>query len=237
MIVIPMAGLSSRFFNEGYKVPKYMLDLEGKTVFEWSVSSFKKYFDSDLFLFIIFNHFDTKSFVENELKKMGIKNYTIIVLDEHTKGQADTVYQGIKDLNIDEEIYIFNIDSRLNKFEKMSDLEGIDGYLEVFSGEGNHWSFVLPGKNNQVLKTTEKHRISNLCSNGLYYFSSLKKFSEKVKSSLEKYDGNEIYIAPLYNDYIVEQYKIKYKLVEFNDIEFCGTPQEYNETLKRIRGK
>lgn len=167
MIVIPMAGLSSRFFNAGYTVPKYMLDLGGQSVFEWSVSSFKDYYNSDDFLFIIFDQFGTFDFVEDCVKKMGIRNYEITILPERTLGQADTVYQGIKNKSSDEEMYIFNIDSRLNKFEKIKDTSQIDGYLEVFEGEGEHWSFVLPGENNRVLKTTEKHRISNLCSNGL----------------------------------------------------------------------
>ncbi|HGG7172902.1 TPA: capsular biosynthesis protein, partial [Escherichia coli] len=33
MFVITMAGLSSRFFNAGYTVPKYQLPLHGQTVF------------------------------------------------------------------------------------------------------------------------------------------------------------------------------------------------------------
>ena len=236
MIVIPMAGLSSRFFKAGYTIPKYMLDLKGQSVFEWSVSSFKKYYKTDHFLFIIFDHFDTKKFVEMEIDKMGIENYSIVVLTEHTKGQADTVYQGIKNMTSDEELFVFNIDSRLNDFEKLVDDSSVDGYLEVFKGEGEHWSFVLPGGNNEVLKTTEKVKISDLCSNGLYYFKSSALFKQKVEDELSKFNGNEIYIAPLYNEYILEKRKILYKVVEFKDIEFCGTPQEYTETLKKIKG-
>ena len=38
-----MAGLSSRFAKAGYKVPKYMLDIDGNSVFYHAVSSFKRY--------------------------------------------------------------------------------------------------------------------------------------------------------------------------------------------------
>ncbi|MBD6989485.1 capsular biosynthesis protein, partial [Vibrio parahaemolyticus] len=44
MIIIPMAGMSSRFFNAGYDKPKYMLEARGVTLFEHSILSFKKYF-------------------------------------------------------------------------------------------------------------------------------------------------------------------------------------------------
>ena len=32
MFIIPMAGLSSRFFKAGYNKPKYQLDLNGESV-------------------------------------------------------------------------------------------------------------------------------------------------------------------------------------------------------------
>ena len=69
MFVIPMAGLSSRFFKAGYEVPKYQLDLCGKTVFARSLESFKAYFESDLFVIILRDVYDTKAFVEKEIQK------------------------------------------------------------------------------------------------------------------------------------------------------------------------
>ena len=38
-IIIPMAGESSRFFNAGYTVPKYMLPLGSETVFDKAIKS------------------------------------------------------------------------------------------------------------------------------------------------------------------------------------------------------
>ena len=51
MFIIPMAGLSSRFFKAGYTKPKYQLDLNGESIFAWSVKSFVQYFKSDKFIF------------------------------------------------------------------------------------------------------------------------------------------------------------------------------------------
>ena len=42
MIIIPMLGRSSRFFNVGYDKPKYELPLGDETVFSSSVRSFHK---------------------------------------------------------------------------------------------------------------------------------------------------------------------------------------------------
>ena len=38
-IIITMAGLGSRFKKAGYKVPKYMVEVKGKNLFQWSMES------------------------------------------------------------------------------------------------------------------------------------------------------------------------------------------------------
>ena len=114
MFIIPMAGLSSRFFKAGYTKPKYQLDLNGETVFSWSVRSFERYFKTDKFVFIYRDVYDTKQFLEKAIVELGILDYELVCLPEETLGQADTVYQGINKLDHDEEIYIFNIDYLLS---------------------------------------------------------------------------------------------------------------------------
>lgn len=237
MIVIPMAGLSSRFFKAGYTLPKYMLMLGSETVFEWSVKSFESCFETDHFIFVVFDHFETTNFVKEKVTLLGIRSYEIVVLNEHTLGQADTVYQGIKYLNYDDELFIFNIDSRLDNFKKLETRKAIDGYLEVFHGEGEHWSFIRPGLDHNVVETTEKVRISDLCSNGLYYFKSANLFKHYVTIEIEKSSEQEIYIAPLYNAYIQAEQIIKYVEVTLEDIHFCGTPDEYKDMLDKVAGE
>ena len=95
-IIIPMAGLSSRFSKAGYVLPKYMLYVRNRSMFNLSVSSFEKYFVSCKFLFIARNIFDTRAFIEQECELMGIKDYETVILDSPTRGQAETVMKGIE---------------------------------------------------------------------------------------------------------------------------------------------
>ncbi|MCR8686263.1 glycosyltransferase family 2 protein [Campylobacter sp. 1569] len=236
-IVFPMAGLSSRFAKAGYELPKYMLKLQKESVFYNVVFGFKKYFDNCSFLFIYRDIHNTKEFIKNECQKLGINTKICIELQNETLGQAHTVMLGLEKANIqdEEEILIFNIDTlRFNFiFPEFIKNDEVDGYLEVFEADGEQWSFVLPGKNNRVLKTAEKDRISNLCSSGLYYFKKTKDFKEvfryvKNNNLLVK---NEFYIAPMYN-YLIDQKKdIRYNRIDINDIIFCGTPQEYERLI------
>lgn len=236
MIIIPMAGLSSRFFKVGYNKPKYQLDLNGETVFAWSVCSFKHYFKTDKFIFIYRDIYDTQNFIKSEIKKLGIVDYELICLPTETLGQADTVYQGIRHIQSDNEMYIFNIDSKIIDFRKPSWVHECDGYLEVFKGDGNHWSFALPenSKSKKVVRTAEKERISDLCSDGLYYFKKKSVFEQLFLKAVELGDTakNEYYIAPLYNGLIEQEGVVFYDLIDSDKILFCGTPNEYLNLLQ-----
>lgn len=230
MIVISMAGLSSRFFKEGYELPKHQLPLFDRTVFQWVMKSFQLYFETDHFVFIVRDNYGNVDFINNELAALGVVNFTVVVLNAETRGQADTVYLGLEDFDLDSELYIFNIDTIRWGFIKPDFINKCVGYLEVFEGEGDHWSFVLPSdQGGRVLKTTEKDRVSNLCSDGLYYFSSLRIFNQTFEEMEKNNDfvKGELYVAPMYNYLIEKGLPVFYDLVNKSEISFCGTPAEY----------
>lgn len=229
--VIPMAGLSSRFFKSGFEVPKYQLPIESENMFAWSLRSFEHYFSTDFFLFIVRDIYDTPNFVHQECLRMGIQNYHICVLERETIGQAETVFLGLQDLpeSFDSDILIFNIDSKRNNYLKPDWINQCNGYLELFIAEGDHWSFAKLDKDNKVTRTAEKKRISEYASNGLYYFSTTSLFNEAYKDSVEnnKLEAGELYVAPLYNYLIQEGYKIKGQIVNKETTQVAGTPEEY----------
>ncbi|AOM41726.1 glycosyltransferase family 2 protein [Xenorhabdus hominickii] len=237
MIILPMAGMSSRFFKSGYEKPKYMLEINGKTLFEHSINSFEKYFSEEKFIFVVREIFDTKNFIQKIIDRIGITHYSIIEINFQTRGQAETVYLGVKDENKSDELIIFNIDTFRPHFSKPDLNIESDGYLEVFEGEGNNWSFVKPiNKNNFIVaETSEKNPISNLCCTGLYQFKTISDFCsaylEYESLPKDNWTNNEIYIAPLYNLLIKKNKRINYYKINNRDVIFCGTPEEYNNLI------
>jgi len=231
-----MAGLSSRFTKAGYTVPKYALSIGQKTVFELTISSFINYFDCEKFLFITIADQATKEFVFKYAKKLGIKDFQIIELKNTTRGQAETAYIGLNKYTEDFDITIFNIDTIRHNYVKPVKINEWDGYLEVFEDAGTHWSFVEPGEDSSVLRTTEKIKISDLCSSGLYYFKSHKYFKDAFESALLNEESNfgEFYVAPLYNKLIRDGMIIKYHKINSTEIDFCGTPDEYINLVKKM---
>ena len=179
-IIIPMAGLSSRFSKGGYTLPKYMLYIKDKTLFNLAVSSFDKYFKTCKFVFVARDVYDTPRFIEEECKLLGIDNYQVVVT-EPTRGQAETVFKGVDGANIpsDESILIFNIDTIRPGFTFPSDVESWDGYLECFVGNGANWSYAKTEDGTaetKVIETAEKKEISNFCSTGIYHFKHTSDF-------------------------------------------------------------
>ena len=235
MIVIPMMGRSSRFFEAGYNLPKFQLPLGGETVFTKSVRSFEKQFKSQHFLFIVRADYETKQFVHNELTRLAIPDFRILEFDFETRGQAHSVELGCVDYNDLEPLTVFNIDTIRLGFEFPTPAERGDGFLEVFHSDGENWSFVEGGDDCRVLRTTEKVRISNLCSNGLYGFSRLGDFRAAFQTASKDVHAGEIYIAPLYNDLIAKGLDIRYRLIAPENILHCGVPADF-EALKTQLG-
>lgn len=237
-IVIPMAGLSSRFTKAGYTLPKYMLYVKNKSLFRLAVESFEKYFDTVRFVFIARDVFDTQRFIKEECELLGIKDFSVVMLDQPTRGQAETVIKGIEGAGVkdDESILIFNIDTFRPCFTFPEDIKDWDGYLEVFEGSGANWSYAKTESENstRVVETAEKREISTHCSTGIYYFKQAKEFVDAYNENLVNPIKGvpELYVAPLYNFLIRDGKNIHINIIPRDAVIFCGIPQEYEEQLK-----
>lgn len=230
-----MLGRSSRFFEAGYTLPKYQLPLGNETVFAKSVRTFENQFLDTPFLFLIRSDHNALKFVTGEITRLGIKDFRIKQFDYETRGQAESVVIGVAEYDEQTPLLIFNIDTIRINFESPQKLyQG--GYIEVFKGEGDGWSFVEPDLGQKVKRTAEKNRISDLCSNGLYFFSRCKDFREAYEDCLNsnKLINGEIYIAPLYNYLIKRGLDVGYILVEKKDILHCGIPKDYENLRKNL---
>lgn len=234
MIVIPMAGESRRFIQAGYGVPKYRLELGGKTVFARAVESFAAYFATEPFRFVCRE--EHGAFVSAECERLRIVKASVVTLARPTSGQAETVLLGLEAVPDDEPVTIFNIDTFRPGFRYPEWSRDCDGYLEVFAGEGDNWSFVRPdGRDPRlVAETAEKRAISDLCCTGLYHFASAGRFREAYaapSAATSEAERRERYVAPLYNALIRTGKRIRYDLIPPSAVIFCGTPHEYETAL------
>jgi hypothetical protein len=224
-----------------------MLDLHGRTVFDHALCSFERYFGQEPVLIICRADYDTPAFVRASCRAAGLADdqFALVVLPYETKGQAETVALGLEMAKAPDTspLSIFNIDTfRPNfRYPDSFDLAAIDGYVEVFRGSGTHWSFVRPDPKDpdahRAAEVAEKVRISDLCSTGFYYFRTVGMFRD-LYAGIATQDpatlqGGERYIAPLYNTAIHQGRDIRYHEISVDDVQFCGTPDEYMALLGR----
>lgn len=222
-----MAGEGKRFQIHGIKQPKYELLVREKTIFEWAIMSFKKFYNQK-FIFIIKP--GVKIFVRRQCEKMRILNYRIIELQNTTDGQATSVLYGIQKINDTAPLLIHNIDTYINPNVFLPNLiqKKFDGWILLFRAPGSHWSFAQRMKNGRVTEVSEKVRISEFASSGTYFFRSKKIYEQAYYDAIletkEKY--KEAYIMPLYNSLIKRKFYISSSLIELNNIIPLGTPEE-----------
>ena len=233
-----MAGLSRRFTEAGYALPKYMLPLGATTVFAHAVDSFSALFADTPFLFIARHVAGTEGFLREQCARLGIADARIVMLDQPTAGQADTVDLGLRQADIGEQepLTIFNIDTFRARyaFPTADWFATSDGYLEVFRGSGANWSYVGPAEDAAeplAARTTEKQPISDLCCDGLYHFARTGDFRAALTRERATPSLPELYVAPLYNHLIADGRRIHYDIVADDVITFCGVPAEYEAVL------
>lgn len=230
--VIPMAGHGSRFINEGYILPKYMIEVQGKTLFEYSLESLPIEIANKLIFVCLKKHeldFKVSAFIKEKINHHSIE---IVLLDEITRGQAETVYMARDQINENGELLIYNIDTYFKSSTLKSTLldknHKKDGVLGAFidQSDDEKWSFAQIDSNGIVTKTTEKEKISNYALTGLYHFSKSNDFLNIAKKWIEegRTVRDEFYIAPMYNDLIAEGRSFVLDIVD----EFIplGTPAE-----------
>lgn len=233
IFVFPMAGESSRFKKAGYDLPKYQLPIGNQDVFDMVIKPFLKFSSGNHFLFICLNKESVISYIQNKCLKYLLKNVSICPINEKTSGQAETVYLGLNRMDHGSPLAIFNIDTFHLNFSPIefdsNEYSKCDGVLEVFEDLGSNWSFAEV-HNGIVVKTAEKDPISNLASNGLYYFRSVGLYCESYRTYFAHGRGMEIgerYVAPIYNQLIADGRIVKTKKIQKRDLIFCGTPREY----------
>lgn len=230
-ILLTMAGLGSRFKNAGYTEEKYAIVFRGRTLLEWSLASLLSFRDSELILI-------TRAFegIEEDLpvlaNKLGFENHRVIVIDRMTRGQAETAILAAPAFEEDEDILIFNTDTYIDPSTmRPQDIQGA-GWIPTFHAPGDKWSFVDADETGLARRTTEKQRISDDCSVGVYYFNSFEGFKALVD---EAADDGELYVAPLYNRWIAQNKPTYlYRLPEAA-VTVLGTPEDLEVAEQRNR--
>jgi len=126
--LIPMAGLGTRFSEEGYTLSKPLIPVSGKPMILNVIGDLPK---ADKWIFVIRQeHVD---YGVDDLIKKAVPEAIFIVVQETTEGQACTCLLAKEHLDSDEELFIAACDNGFlydkEKFEELKKREDVDSIV------------------------------------------------------------------------------------------------------------
>lgn len=231
-IIIPMAGLGSRFQLAGYTFPKPLIDVHGSPMIQRVIESLK--IEATYIFIVRKEHYDQYNL--NYMLEMICPQCLILTLNYTTEGAACTILQAEHLINNETPLLIANSDQYIewdsSHFMYTMLNENLDGGVPTFKNMHPKWSYAKINENNFIERIEEKKVISDHATVGIYYW---KRGSDYVKYSKQmiqkdKRVNNEFYVAPVYNE-AIENGK-KFKIYDVEEMWGMGTPEDLNYFIR-----
>lgn len=235
-LIMPMGGGGTRFGNKGFRLPKPLIELQGKPFFYWATQSVCKFVDvADIIFVVLQEHIDAFRIDRRILEYYP--DARIQVIPQVLNGAVLTCCEGVKAVEDDRPI-LFNdcdhafVSGRFNAFAAAGDFR-VDGALLTFRSDSPNFSYVRFDAKGQVCGTVEKQVVSNEAICGAYFFRNKQIFLGAVEDYLEKCAYSEYFVSGVYNEMAARGNTIVTFPVD-EHISF-GTPAEYDRAAEDTR--
>jgi dTDP-glucose pyrophosphorylase len=237
-IVIPMAGMGSRFAQAGYAKPKPFIDMWGEPMIARVLENLA-YPGARYILIARKEHIEAEREAVDRLRsKFPIQ---IRLIDQVTEGSAATVLFAREDFAGDTPMLIANCDQLVDGgiAGMVDDCLGrrLDGSVMVFRDDARDpkWSFVKLNGDGLVVEAREKVPISDLATVGIYMFSRGVDFREAAIEMIVRNDrvNCEFYTCPVYNYLIDWGRRIGAYTIEPDAMHGIGTPDDLVSYMSR----
>ena len=230
-IVIPMAGYGSRFSSAGYRSPKPLIDMFGKTMIELVIENLRPQQNSR-FIFICQRSHYIEYDLEHIFNQSLANDWDCVLLDGVTEGAACTVLAAQDLIEDDLELIIANsdqiVDCSMSKYLSYARELKLDGLVMTFPANDIKWSYISLDTNGDAIEVAEKKIISTHATTGIYYFANGKMFKESAANMTKKNIrvNNEFYVAPVYNEVISKGGKVRIWEISSHAMHGIGTPED-----------
>jgi dTDP-glucose pyrophosphorylase len=202
-LVVPMAGLGSRFTDAGYTVPKPLLDIHGVPMFQLVLANLASPSLCKIVL-IVPKVWGLASRMTQLGAALGVEVVALEV-EELTDGPAGSV--ALAESHLDPELPVVTansdqfLDADLGDFYKSVSDPANAGVILVMEDNDPKWSYARLDESGALVEVREKVVISNLATVGVYGFKSAEIMFDAFRQM--RADGasvnGEYYVAPAYN--------------------------------------
>lgn len=232
-IVLPMAGLGTRFTEAGYQTPKPLLPIHGVPMFKIVLGNI---FSNKVSKVVVITRreWDLTGEIDQLAKSTNTK-FRIVEIDYTTDGPASTVMLAQDLLDPDKPVVVANSDQYVNTsietfYEKLVTSDAV-GCIMTMNDKDPKWSFVKLDDQGHVSEVREKEVISNEATVGIYGFKKAQHMIDAINEMREANDriNAEFYVAPAYNYLIASGQAIDvFNTGDVRDVMFgLGIPRDY----------
>ena len=237
-LILPMAGKGSRFSEQGYKLPKPLIDVNGKPMIIQAVECLP---NTNNKTFICAQEHVNEYNIDETLKKY-YSNASVITVSKTTEGQACTCELGLAELNSGNPILISACDNGVlfdsERYEALVDDESIDVIVWTFRNnqtskvKPNMYSWVDVHQNNVAKFVSCKNFIyddplKTHAIIGTFFYRKAKNFINGLNETyrLNVRTNGEFYVDEVINQNINAGLKVV--VFEVDNYICWGTPDDY----------
>tara|TARA_R110002020_G_scaffold123630_2_gene280364 strand:+ start:2578 stop:4212 length:1635 start_codon:yes stop_codon:yes gene_type:complete len=231
--IIPMAGKGSRFTDKGYTTPKPLLDVNGKPMVVAAASSLPH--SRNTTFVCLSEHLTDYNLAEVIREYQG--NLNIVSLDEVTKGQAETIYNGVMsaEYNLDDMLIVGTCDNGLihdNRLPEADVLVYTFRNNEAVKNNPEMYSYIEADESGKALSVSMKKPISEKPSSdhaivGSFIFNKASHFTENYLNIVKK---DIMFNNEYYADLVIQECidnGLDVKVLEVDEYLCWGTPDDY----------
>lgn len=234
-ILVPMAGAGSRFASAGYTFPKPLIEIFGKPMIQVVVENIN--IDANYTYVVQKAHYEKYNL--KYMLNFITPGCNVVLTEGVTEGAACTTLLAKEFINDGNPLLIANSDQYVTwsslDFAYCMKSGKCDGGILTFKSTHPKWSYVKTDEEGHIKEIKEKQVISDMATVGIYYWSKgsdYVRYAEKMISENRRVN-NEFYVAPVYEDAIREDKKIKAYQVE--QMWGLGTPEDLEIFLRESK--
>lgn len=244
-IVVPMAGLGSRFAVAGYTVPKPLIPIHGRPMIRLVIENLRPS-RPHRFVFIC-QRTHAERFELADKFAEWCPGSAMVLLDGVTEGAACTVLAARHLIADDQPLMIANsdqyVDTSIDAY--LDAMDGLDGMIMTMTANDPKWSFARLGPDGLVREVVEKKPVSDEATVGIYNFRRGDMFTTGADAMIaaDLRVNGEFYVAPVYNQLIAAGGRVAVHNIgaEADGMYGLGTPADLElfvglELSRRVAG-
>jgi NDP-sugar pyrophosphorylase family protein len=231
-LILPAAGLGSRFRDVGEIRPKPLIPVFGIPMIMWVLFNFELNKNDKVWIISQRAH-ELPEQLREHVHSLGVE-IEFIEINGLTEGPASTVSLALTQIPDNESVVVANTDQYVftdtsSFLQKVRSGESC-GQILTMTASSNAWSYVGRDSKGVITEVIEKVEISNEATVGVYGWHKAEDAKTSFQDTFDRNvrTNNEFYVAPTYNFLISQGKLIETDLVGDHgvDVHGLGVPKD-----------